>query len=133
MTQESRHLAVLVERPAGDVYAYVSDPANLAEWAPGLGSAVTNVDGRWFVDTDAGRVGLEFAPPNEYGVLDHWVTFPSGEVFANPMRVVANGHGSEVVFSVRRLAGMSDDDFDRDAGLVAADLQRLKQILESRR
>jgi len=35
------------------------------------------------------------------------------------------------VFTLRRLPGMSDEDFARDAGLVAADLTRLKQVVES--
>ena len=114
-----------------EVYAYASDPANLPEWAPGLGSSVEQVDGRWFVETPDGRVGVAFAPPNDYGVLDHEVTLPTGDVVYNPMRVVADGDGSEVVFSLRRLPEMSDQDFDRDAGLVQADLTRLKRVLEA--
>lgn len=132
MTRESTQVTVYIDRPVAEVYDYAADPAHLADWAPGLGASVTNVDGRWFVETDAGRVGLEFAPRNEYGVLDHVVTLPSGEAFDNPMRVVANDDGSEVTFSVRRWDGMSDADFARDAGLVAADLRRLKAILEAR-
>jgi uncharacterized protein YndB with AHSA1/START domain len=133
MTRESKQVAVLIERPPADVYDYASDPAHLPQWAPGLGGAVSQVDGRWYVDTPAGRWGLEFVPRNEYGVLDHFVTTPAGEVFHNPMRVVANDDGAEVVFSVRRSPGMSDEEFERDAGLVAADLERLKRILESGR
>jgi hypothetical protein len=131
MTAESRHLSQWIGRPAAEVYAYVSDPANLPRWAPGLGSSVENVDGKWFVQTTGGRVGFAFVPRNEYGVLDHHVTLPSGETFHNPMRVIPDGAGSEVVFTLRRPANMSDDDFARDAGLVAGDLTRLKQILES--
>ena len=70
---------------------------------------------------------------NEFGVLDHEVTLPSGDVIYNPMRVVPNGDGCEVVFSLRRLPGMSSEDFERDAGLVQADLTRLKQVLEAAR
>jgi hypothetical protein len=47
------------------------------------------------------------------------------------MRVIAGDDGCEVVFSLRRLPGMSDEDFARDAGLVQADLTRLKQVLEA--
>ena len=47
------------------------------------------------------------------------------------MRVVPDGGGSEVVFTLRRLPGMSNEDFERDAGLVQADLTRLKQLLEA--
>jgi hypothetical protein len=63
-----------------EVYEYAVDPANVPEWAPGLGSAVENVEGQWFVDTSMGRVGLAFVERNFVGVLDHEVTLPSGEV-----------------------------------------------------
>ena len=60
------------------------------------------------------------------------MTLPSGEVVHNPMRVIPDGDGCEVVFTLRRQDGVSDDDFERDAAAVAADLRTLKQLLESR-
>jgi hypothetical protein len=80
-----------------------------------------------------GRVGIAFAPRNEFGILDHDVTLPSGETVYNPMRVVpvgGGGGGCEVVFTVRRRPGMSDEDLARDAAAVAADLASLKRVLE---
>ncbi|WP_372494251.1 SRPBCC family protein [Actinoallomurus purpureus] len=130
MASASRHISESIARPADEVYDYASDPINLPVWAPGLGSSVEKVDGRWFVETSEGRVGLSFAPRNEYGVLDHEVTWPSGEIVYNPMRVIPDGDGCEVVFTLRRLPGMSDQEFARDEGLVAADLTRLKRVLE---
>ena len=131
MAAESRHISERINRPADEVYEYASDPANLPTWAPGLGEAVENVDGQWFVETPSGRVGFAFVERNMYGVLDHEVTLPSGEVVHNPMRVIPDGDGCEVVFTLRRLPGVSDEDFTRDAGLVRADLTRLKQVLEA--
>jgi Polyketide cyclase / dehydrase and lipid transport len=131
MSSESKQISESIDRPAADVYHYASDPAHLPEWAPGLGSSVENVDGRWFVETPAGRVGLAFVERNEFGVLDHEVTLPSGDIIYNPMRVIPDGDGCEVVFTLRRLPGMSSEDFERDAGLVQADLTRLKQVLEA--
>jgi hypothetical protein len=128
---DSRHLSTLINRPPDEVYEFAADPANLPEWAPGLGTSVQQIDGQWFVETSAGRVLFAFSPRNAYGVLDHEVTLPSGEVLYNPMRVTRNGSGSEVVFSLRRNPGMTDEDFDRDAGLVAADLARLKARVEA--
>ncbi len=133
MPAESKQISESIDRSAADVYRYASDPANLPAWAPGLGSAVENVDGHWFVETPAGRVGFAFVERNEFGVLDHEVTLPSGDVIYNPMRVIPDGDGCEVVFSLRRLPGMSSEDFERDAGLVQADLTRLKQVLEAAR
>ena len=133
MPSVSRQISESIDRPAAQVYDYAADPAHLPEWAPGLGRSVENVDGRWFVETPAGRAGVAFVERNEFGVLDHEVTLPSGDVIYNPMRVVPNGDGCEVVFSLRRLPGMSSEDFERDAGLVQADLTRLKQVLEAAR
>ncbi|MBW8803887.1 MAG: polyketide cyclase [Catenulispora sp. 13_1_20CM_3_70_7] len=132
MTLESKQISERIERPVDEVYEYAADPANLPGWAPGLGSSITEVDGQWWVETPSGRVGVEFAPRNEYGVLDHNVVLPSGEVVYNPLRVFANQEGCEIVFTVRRLPGMSAEEFERDAGLVRADLSRLKQVLESK-
>ena len=132
MTSESRHLSEWIDRPAGVVYKYALEPANLPEWAPGLGSSVEKVDDRWFVETPEGHAGFAFVPRNEYGVLDHDVTLPSGEVVYNPMRVIADDRGCEVVFTLRRRPGMSDEDFRADADAVTADLARLKQVLERR-
>lgn len=132
MTSESRHINEWIDRPADEVYDYASDPANLPQWAPGLGSSVEKVDERWFVETSMGRVGFAFVKRNEYGILDHDVTLPSGEIIYNPMRVIADGGGCEVVFTLRRRPGMSDEDFTRDAEAVAADLGRLKLVCEGR-
>jgi uncharacterized protein YndB with AHSA1/START domain len=131
MTTESRHLSVFVDRPVAEVYAFVSDPANLPRWAPGLGSEVVQEDGRWFVETTQGRVQVTFAAPNDVGVLDHEVRTADGETVHVPMRAIADGGGrTEVVFTLRRAAWMTDADLERDAALVTADLALLKQVLE---
>jgi hypothetical protein len=131
MTRESRHISEWIDRPADEVYEYVVAPDNLPQWARGLGSSVEKIDDRWSVETPDGRVGFAFVRHNEYGVLDHYVTMPSGEVVYNPMRVIAaDERACEVVFTLRRPPGMSDDDFRADADAVAADLARLKQLLE---
>jgi hypothetical protein len=57
---------------------------------------------------------------------------PSGEVVYNPMRVIADGSSCEVVFTLRRRQGLTDEDFRADADAVAADLTRLKRVLEER-
>ncbi|GAA1259486.1 SRPBCC family protein [Kitasatospora nipponensis] len=130
MASESKHISERINRTATEVYAYASDPTNLPHWASGLGSSVEQVDGRWFAQSPLGRVGIDFAPHNDYGVLDHDVTLPGGAVVHNPMRVLADGPGSEVVFTLRRMPGMSDEDYARDAATVAADLAALKALLE---
>jgi hypothetical protein len=128
---ESRHVSTHIDRPAGEVYAYASNPANLPAWAPGLLKSVELVDGQWVADSDMGRILLDWAPDNPFGVMDHHVTLPSGQTFYNPMRVIADGDGSEVVFTVRRQPEMTGEEFERDCATIRTDLEALKRILES--
>ncbi|MFJ9681947.1 SRPBCC family protein [Streptomyces sp. NPDC101194] len=130
--RESRHLSVHIDRTIDDVYAYASDPVNLPAWARGPGGSIKKIDGQWVAESSPmGRVVVTFVPRNELGVLDHNVTLPSGETTYNPVRVVGDDTGSEVVFTLRRQPQMSDADFERDAGTVAADLNRLRELMES--
>ena len=131
MTRQSRHLSVHIARPVAEVYAFASDPANLPRWAPGLGTSVVQEDGNWFVGTPGGRARVTFAPRNGFGVLDHDVVTPSGETVHVPLRVLADDGGCEVVFTLRRPAGTTDEEFDRDTALVTGDLARLKEVVEA--
>jgi hypothetical protein len=65
-------------------------------------------------------------------VLDHDVVLPSGEVVTNPLRVLPDGAGCAVVFTLHRRPGMTDEEFAADAGAVRADLDRLRALLEAR-
>jgi hypothetical protein len=102
-------------------------------WAKGLADGIERVGEEWLAESPLGRVKVRFAPANGFGVLDHDVTLESGTTFHNPMRVMPNGSGSEVVFVVFRRAGVSDAEFERDAGTVARDLEALKWLLEHAR
>ncbi len=79
-----------------------------------------------------GRVEVEFAPRNRFGVLDHRVTLPGGASVENPLRVIRDGDGAaDVVFTLRRLDGVGEEEFEADAAAVAADLEALKRLLEA--
>lgn len=131
MVFESVHVSTTIDRPAGDVYDFVSNPLNLTSWAAGLARRdVHMVDAQWVVDSPMGRVVVAFAPPNDFGILDHEVTLPAGETVHNPMRVIPNGDGCDVVFTVRRRPGMSENEFTADVTAVTADLAALRTLME---
>ena len=131
MVHQSVHVSTTIDRPAADVYDFASNPLNLSAWASGLAHRdVQLVDGQWVVDSPMGRVLVAFAPPNDFGILDHDVTLPVGETVRNPMRVIPNGDGCDVVFTVRRRPGMSDADLAADVDAVTADLAALRTRME---
>jgi hypothetical protein len=130
----SRHISVWVDAAPDVVYAIAADPEQLPRWASGLaGGALRRTADGWVADSPMGEVVIEFAAPNEFGVLDHVVRMPSGEAVYNPLRVVPAGENEprcEVVFTVRQRPGMTDEEFESDAATVAADLDRLRQLAE---
>ncbi|MEW6777785.1 MAG: SRPBCC family protein [Bdellovibrionota bacterium] len=129
-TRAVRHITVSINRSPTEVYAFASKPENLPKWASGLGGSIKNVDGEWIADSPMGKIKIRFAKLNDLGVLDHEVILESGEKFQNPMRVVANGEGSEVTFTLFRQPDMTDEKFEADAQWVEKDLATLKSLLE---
>ncbi|WP_243839019.1 SRPBCC family protein [Aeromicrobium yanjiei] len=131
MTYESRHIARTIDRDADTVYLYASDPRHLPDWAAGLSTTISLVDGQWVAESDLGRITVELADDNPFGVLDHTVVLPDGTRVHNPLRVVPNGEGCDVVFSLFRLPGVDEAAFEADAAAVAADLETLKSVVEA--
>ena len=127
----TRHISVAIDRAPREIYAFASNPANLPLWAAGVSDSIALVDGVWTTQSPMGAVTIEFTPVNEFGILDHYVTLPTGETFANPLRVIANGDGSEVIFTLFRLPDVDDAAFEADAAAITTDLAALKAHLTS--
>jgi hypothetical protein len=128
----TRHVSRVVARPWREVYEYAADPRNLVHWASGLATATVTPagDGSWHASSPFGDVVVRFVEPNGLGVVDHVVRMPDGTEVLNPMRVLPHDDGAEVVFTVRRRAGTSDEDVAADAATVARDLETLRGICE---
>lgn len=132
-----------VDRRVDDVMAVGADLERLPEWARGFASGVERAVRRppegetgpgrevWLVDAPFGRVEVEFSIDINRGILDHDVTMPDGSVVHNRLRVEPREHGCELVFTVQRLPGMTDEQWRADAQAVADDLRRLALLCES--
>jgi hypothetical protein len=131
MIHPSRTLSLSIDAPFKKAYDYISDAANLPAWAPGFFHSVERVNGKWVAKTTAGPVGIRFADRNPFGILDHYVTVDSGPETANPMRLIPNGTGCELLFTLFRTPETSETQFADDAETVLKDLTNLKAILQS--
>jgi hypothetical protein len=130
MTFMAKHISVSINRSAPQVYEFASNPENLPKWAAGLSGSIKKVNQDWIAEAPMGTVKVKFADKNQFGVLDHEVTLPSGITVYNPMRVFPNNDGSELVFTLYRRLNMSDQEFAEDAKSVEKDLAKLKTLLE---
>ncbi|CAM4020574.1 SRPBCC family protein [Cohnella lubricantis] len=130
---ESKMLRVVIERQPDEVYEYAVNPERLPEWAASFALAVRKEGDEWIVDTPEGPMKVEFAERNAYGILDHYVTVAPGIRVLNPMRVIPNGMGSEVIFTFFKPDEMPMEQFELEAANVLQDLHSLKRVLEQQR
>lgn len=129
--KDVRIITLSIARDWRAAYDFAAEPTNLPRWAVGLGSNFRQQGAAWTADSLLGPITVRFTPPNDFGVLDHWVTTATGVEIAVPLRIVANGAGCMVVFVLFRQAGVGDAELARDAAAVEADLRRLKALLET--
>jgi hypothetical protein len=127
---KSKTLSIAIAASPSAVYEFASSPENMPKWARGFAQSVIASKGDWIVETSEGPVKLRFVDRNVLGVLDHIVTLPTGLEIYNPMRVIPNGSGSEVVFTLFQTENLSDKQFADDAELVKNDLLTLRRLLE---
>ena len=130
-TLESRTISVSIRREWRAAYDFAHRPENFARWASGAAQSLCREGADWVADGPDGRAILRFAERNDFGVLDHTVILASGAQIHVPVRVVANGSGCEVLFTLFRQPDMTDAVLARDVAWVAKDLAALKALLES--
>jgi hypothetical protein len=136
-TMPSLYISIGIARAADAVYEFLHQPVNFPLWASGLASGLRRAAdaaadaNEWIAAGPEGDVRVRFASRNGYGVVDHLVILPDGQRISIPLRVIANGTGSDVVLTLFRLPAMSDEIFARDADWVRRDLARLKALLEA--
>jgi hypothetical protein len=129
---ESRTISISINRRPAEVYEYLADPANFPKWSVFI-KEIRKEGSEWIATTPESTVRIRFTPRNEFRILDHYVTVsPQIQVYV-PMRVLANPENdSEVIFTVFRLPGMSDEQYKDDIEMVLADLTGLKRVLENK-
>ncbi|MFB2580296.1 SRPBCC family protein [Herbiconiux sp. P15] len=148
MTWNVQHLSQSIDATPAEVAAVAGDPAHLPRWAAGLSAGIrweptapggggeavagppdgSGGGGRWVAESPMGVVEVRFTGAVDEGILDHDVVLPDGSVTHNPLRILPNDGGSEVVFTLFQLPGTSDEAFAADARLVQADLARLAAL-----
>ena len=129
MSWPARHISRFIDRKPAEVCAFLADHRNLPKWAAGLSSGISEANGVIISESPMGKVQVRFAPGGKLGIFDHDVTLPDGQTFHNPLRVLKNDAGSEVVLTLYRHPGVTDEAHEKDAALVAADLERLASAL----
>ncbi|WP_428429070.1 SRPBCC family protein [Pararhizobium sp.] len=128
---EAKIIHITIERNWREVYAFAAKPENMPLWASGLASGLEPDGEDWVARGALGNARVRFTPFNDFGVLDHLVTLETGLQVQNALRVIPNGSQAEVMFTLLKQPGMSNEQFDSDADWVQKDLNALKERLEA--
>jgi hypothetical protein len=130
LTMQTTTIGVTIERPADQVYEFVRDATTLPRYTTLFRAVRPAGPDKWIADTDQGEMALRFVPQNSFRVLDHHVRLRPDLEVLNHMRVLPNGHGAEVIFTLFHRPEMSDTEFEEDRKSVETDLHKLKSVLE---
>ncbi len=121
-----------VARPCDEVYAFLADPLTFPTWASNLGDDFVQVgETDWRTTTRNGPTILRFSPPNAYGILDHAVFLAGDEPQTTPMRVVPNGEGSDILYTVVQRGGVPVSAIESEIEWLHSDFGALVSMLES--
>jgi hypothetical protein len=127
---ESRTVGISIARGWRDVYDSVWRPEDFPKWAAALSRSPLIRDGEiWRTQGPDGPIAIRFTDRNAFGIMDHYVDAGVGVEIYVPMRIIANGEGSEVMLTLFRQPDMSEAKFAADAQWVAQDLQALKDLV----
>ena len=128
---KSKTLTIFVDSSPEAVHKFTSNPENMPKWAKAFCKSIKKAEGGWWaMTTPMGPAKVRFETEAKYGILDHVVEPAPGVQIHVPMRVVANGKGSEIIFTLFQMPGMDDKRFAQDLGMVEQDLQSLKKCVE---
>ena len=131
--RNSKTFSISINRPVDEVYEFLLDPTNFLKWVfIGHGRMRHLKDRDWEVETTVGRRVLRFAERMPLGVLDHYALLSeNAEPHPIPMRVVANGEGTELIYTSFQRDGQSDEQWSSMLEWVTTDLMTLKTLLEA--
>lgn len=135
-TQETATVTMTIDAPPERVIADLADPSSHLEWATEFfsGTAQDQGDGTWQMNVPrmGGPVLMRIGGDTKQGIIDMYLA-PVGARFGPPIpvRVVPNGDGSDVLFTLARMPNQSDQEWSEGLESMKRELTNLKARHES--
>ena len=136
-TRQTSTISVTIDAPFEGVVEDLADPATHPEWATQFfaGPATKLADGTYEVQIPSlgGAARMSSEVESRLGVIDLFLA-PAGGAFGPPLpiRVVPNGDGVDVLFTLARFAGMGEEEWTRGLEGMRHELDNLKTRHEGR-
>lgn len=121
----SRILSIDVKKKTGDTFDTILQlPPKI------IPDAKIDDDGWWSFTGPRGQSKLKFNENKSLGILDHKF-IDEESVWHVPMRIVPNGTHSEILITLNKPNGLTDEQFNQRVDEVGEIFNRMKQIIES--
>src|SRR5262245_50356660 len=117
---------ITIEATPKDVVAFLGEGDNLPRWAIGFAKEVQRDGDKWLVRTGQGEVPTQIHTDAITGTVDYCMEPAPGAEAVAHVRVLPNGHHSEVVFTQFQQQGVSDEVFEQLVTAVRHELVTLK-------
>lgn len=123
--------SVDIQAPFDRAFGFLANPMNWPRYAVvNLRSVSPGQDGWFKMVTKFGEGEIRVNPVRELGICDHEWRDPQAS-WTVPARVVANGDGVTVMFTLFQPPVMTDAQFDRAMEDMDVEMNKLREILES--
>jgi len=135
-TMPTQTVAVSVDADPTEMTKYLADATTHPEWATEFFSdgAEEAGDGTWSMNVPrmGGPVRVKIDAVTALGVIDMYLA-PEGTPFGPPLpiRVLPNGDGCDVTFTLARFPGQSDEDWADGVTSMQRELENLKARWQS--
>lgn len=122
--------SVDIKSSVDKVYAFIAEPLNWPQYAVINMRSVERGENDWYKTvTKFGEGQLKMHLAKELGIFDHTWKDPQAS-WRVPARVVKNGEGATVMFTLFQPPMMTDEQFDKAMDEMDIEMKQLKNILE---
>jgi hypothetical protein len=129
-TNRAETCSISIQAPPDAVVDFVADARTLPRWAPAFARAVRPDGADWLVDTGEAEIRVPVNVSRERGTVDIvGAADPRRGVFT---RVLANGEGSEYLFTQFFPDGTSEEAIARQLAVVEGELRAVRDACEAR-
>jgi hypothetical protein len=111
------------------VLQFLGDARRLPDWAPAFARAVEPDGQDWLIDSAAGRFRVRVRVSPEHGTVD--LLRPEDPRRGAHMRVLHNGDGSELLFTLVFPVATEDQAIAQQMSTVEAELRTVRDLCEA--
>lgn len=124
--------SITIEIAKDELFNFISNPENMAKWAPSLCSEARKDGNTWVLSTKMGDVKLTSNINQEFGIVDFYLAPALPIKIAIYTRMVPNGSSSEFMLTHFQIPFTPESAFEKQKDKIREGLTALKRILESR-